>query len=157
MANKTIYIADEDLAIFQKAQEVAGESISKVIVQALRQYIIQKDLDGTEFMECEALKGSSRSGLNVEKIRFVGKLLSEATAGDPETLEVYTYNLYSTRKGKFLLQSRMKYADEPGEPIYYDYEIIEDFSKLYTRGLLPKLIKDAEEQLGKSHIRFLDI
>ena len=44
MANKTIYIADEDLAVFQKAQEIAGESISKVIAKALRQYVVERVL-----------------------------------------------------------------------------------------------------------------
>ncbi|WP_224981199.1 hypothetical protein [Geomonas agri] len=157
MPNKNIYVADEDMQIFQRAQEVAGESISKVIVQALRQYLVQKDLEGTEFKECEAMKGIYRNGLSIEKARFIGKHLSTMTIGEPDDTKMFTYDLYTTRKGKFLLQSQVWYADDPEIGVSYDFEVIEDFSKLYTRGLPSKLIKDAEEQLGKSHIRFLDI
>jgi len=158
MANKTIYIADEDMAIFQKAQEVAGESISKVIVQALRQYVIQKDLEGTELKECEAIRGThDPEGLKVEKVRFIGKWLSKVTAGTEYGEVTNTFNLYYTRKRRFLLQLKSEFLPTISDEINYDYEIIEDFSKLYSRGLPPKLIKDAEEQLGKSEIRFLDI
>ena len=156
MPNKTIYVAEEDLAIFQKAQDVAGESISKVIVQALRQYVIQKDLEGTDFRECEAWKGSHEEGLNIEKNRFIGKRLSEIKIG-AEDGYVTTLTLYFTRKSKFLLQTKSVAPEYDCGIVDYDYEIIDDFSKLYTRNLPDKLIKDAEEQLGKAHIRFLDI
>lgn len=158
MANKTIYIADEDLEIFQKAQEVAGESISKVIVQALRLYVIQKDLEGTELKECEAMRGTHDSGgLRVEKVRFIGKWLSKLVAGTEFGEETCTFNLYYTRKGKFLVQTSTEYQHEISDEVNYEYEIIEDFSELYARDLPSKLIEDAEEQLGKFHVRFLDI
>jgi len=157
MPNKTIYIADEDMPVFQKAQEVAGESVSKVIIQALRQYILQKDLEETELKECEAMKGTHGSGMNVQKARFIGKWLSKITVGSEYGESETTYNLYFTRRGKFVLQIRTEYRPEIDMPIEYDYHIIEDFNKLYTWNLPSKLIKDAEEQLGKSHIRFLDI
>lgn len=39
MPNKTIYIKDEDAAVFTKAQKIGGESISAVITKALRQFV----------------------------------------------------------------------------------------------------------------------
>ena len=157
MPNKTIYIADEDLPVFQKAQEVAGESISKVIAQALRQYIIQKNLEGTDLKEFEAQKGHiGPDGVNVVKVRFIGKKLSDTTCGTEEGLE-YTYTLYHTRKSQFLLQIKTADVVHEDTGTYYDYEVIEDFIKLYNRNLPTKLIKDAEDLLGNEHIRFIDI
>jgi hypothetical protein len=158
MANKTIYIADEDTPIFQRAQEVAGESISKVIVQALRQYLVQKDLEGTELKECEAMAGVHDGfGLRVEKVRFIGRLLSTVKSGTEYGEESYTFTLYYTRKGKFLLQVRTEYLPDISHEVDYSYEIIDDFTKLCARGLPSKLIKEAEEKLGRSEARFLDI
>jgi hypothetical protein len=157
MANKNVYVADEDLPIFQEAQELAGESISKVIVQALRQYVMQKELEATGLKEYVAMEGDDEGGLNVNKIRFIGKLISTAVDGTENGEKSDTYTLYYTRKGKFLLQVRTEYHPKISNEINYRYEIIDDFDALCAKGLLPKLIKDAEEQLGKSHIRFIDI
>ena len=157
MANKTIYIADEDLVIFQKAQEVAGESISKVIAKALRQYVNEKDLEGTDLKECEALSGYHGKEQNVEKARFIGKMLSEIMVEDKDGFK-FTYTLYFTRKANFLLQVKKvvpEYIEDPYTD--YCYEIIDDFTKLYNRDLPLSLIKEAEEKLGRSHVRFLDI
>lgn len=157
MANKTIYIADEDLPIFQKAQEIAGESISKVIARALRQYVTERDLEGTDLKECEAWSGYHGKEQNVEKARFIGKMLSGIMVEDQDGFQ-FTYTLYFTRKANFLLQVK-KVVPEDIDDHYTDYyyEIIDDFSKLYNRNLPLPLIKEAEEKLGRSHVRFLDI
>jgi EXLDI family protein len=37
--NKTIYVSDDDLALFERAQELAGANLSAAIVHALRRFI----------------------------------------------------------------------------------------------------------------------
>ena len=42
MPNKTIYIREEDLAVFEQAQKDGGESISAIVTKALRHYLSQE-------------------------------------------------------------------------------------------------------------------
>ena len=39
MPNKTIYVSDGDLPIYQRAQELAGGNLSSAITTALRRYV----------------------------------------------------------------------------------------------------------------------
>ena len=39
MPNKTIYVSEGDLPIFQRAQELAGGNLSSAIARALRRYV----------------------------------------------------------------------------------------------------------------------
>jgi len=156
MPNKTIYIADEDMAVFQKAQEIAGKSISKVIAEALREYVVRKNLEGTEFKEHEAWKGHRDRGLQIEKVRFIGKYITGLIHHEPEDEYETVTSLYETRKGKFLVDERWVTFDER-EEVAFRYEVAEDFNKLYSMDLPEKLLEDAEEKLGRGHIRFLDI
>jgi hypothetical protein len=39
MPNKTIYVSDDDLPLFQRAQELAGGTLSAAIADALRRYV----------------------------------------------------------------------------------------------------------------------
>ena len=39
MPNKTIYVADDDLPVFQRAQELVGGNLSSTVVSALRRLI----------------------------------------------------------------------------------------------------------------------
>ena len=41
MPNRTIYVADVDLPIFEKAQKLAGDNLSAAIAQALH-YFVEK-------------------------------------------------------------------------------------------------------------------
>ena len=39
MPNKTIYVADDDLPLFQRAQELSGSNLSATITRALRRLV----------------------------------------------------------------------------------------------------------------------
>jgi EXLDI family protein len=39
MPNKTIYVSQNDLPVFEEAQQIAGEALSSVIARALREYV----------------------------------------------------------------------------------------------------------------------
>jgi hypothetical protein len=41
--NKTIYIKDEDVAVWEKAKELAGEKLSPIIVDGLRRYVAENE------------------------------------------------------------------------------------------------------------------
>lgn len=46
--NKTIYIKDEDLPIWDRAKELAGDKLAPVIVEGLKQFIAEKEAEAAE-------------------------------------------------------------------------------------------------------------
>ena len=39
MPNKTIYVSEDDLPLFERAQELSGANLSSAIIKALKRYI----------------------------------------------------------------------------------------------------------------------
>jgi len=43
MPNRTIYVADADVPIFEKAQKLAGDNLSAAIAHALRSFVEREE------------------------------------------------------------------------------------------------------------------
>ncbi len=98
MPNKTIYVADGDLPLYQRAQELAGGSLSAAITTALRRYVDQKDGQDEGFEEITVkvgIKGAQR------KQRFVGLRLGEWNQNVGNRVEMF--RIYRARSGRFVL------------------------------------------------------
>jgi len=99
MPNKTIYVAENDLPIFEKAQELAGGNLSATIAQALRRFIEEQE------------GGSSQMGEIIVKVgrdvytqkRFQGRRLAgtRLRTGDERRAELI--EIYQTAKGRIAL------------------------------------------------------
>ena len=95
MPNKTIYVSDADVAVFQRAQELTGGNLSAAISKALRRLVEVEEgrLQGYEEV-------TVRVGAGAKKLqRFQGVLLADwhrSTAGGDEH-----YRVYRTRTGRF--------------------------------------------------------
>jgi EXLDI family protein len=84
--NKTIYVSDGDLKLFQRAQEIAGGNLSAAIATALKRYV---DLQ-------EGLReGSGR------KVRFTGVLVGEWM--DTRQKAPERFRVWRGRTGKYVL------------------------------------------------------
>lgn len=94
--NKTIYVADDDLPLFQQAQEVAGGSLSAAIVAALRRYVEIEEgrLEGYKEITVTIGSGGVR-----RKQRFSGVLIGEW--GHSTGSRVDIFRVYRTRTGKY--------------------------------------------------------
>lgn len=157
MPNKTIYVSDEDLPVFKKAQDLAGESLSAVIVNALKKYIIDTEAwrkgftdivlwDGTEDVINKSVRG--------KRIKFMGRKLSSCTGTDPRNDAIhYEYNIYQGASGKFLLHTVI----ENQGSFDFENEIISEFSKFRTMGLPGRLLMDAEKQLPEIPCEEIDV
>ncbi|ADD45220.1 EXLDI protein [Stackebrandtia nassauensis] len=95
MPNKTIYVSDDDLPLFQRAQELAGGKLSTAITAALRRYveIAEGRMEGFEEVTVRVGAGVGR------KVRFSGILLAEW--GHSTSSRVDDYRVYRTRTGKY--------------------------------------------------------
>ena len=97
MPNKTIYVSDADLAVFQRAQELTGGNLSAAISKALRRLVEVEEgrLEGFEEI-------TVRVGVGARKLqRFQGVQLVDwhrsTSAGDEH------YRVFRTRTGRFAL------------------------------------------------------
>jgi len=48
IVNKTIYIRDEDIPVWDRAKELAGDKLAPVIVDGLKRYVAQKEVEEAE-------------------------------------------------------------------------------------------------------------
>ena len=114
MPNKTIYVSDGDLPIYQRAQELAGGNLSSAISTALRRYVDLEEGRLEGFKEITVRVGPK----GARKQRFTGMLLGEWGTYTNSREEMY--RVYGTRTGKFVLhvQKSPEWAgrDSDGNP-----------------------------------------
>ena len=114
MPNKTIYVSDGDLSLYQRAQELAGGNLSAAISAALRRYV-----DVEEGRARASTRSSSGSGPGKgRKVRFTGVLLGEWVNSSFNRVE--TFRVYRGRTGKFVLHTERSpdytMVDAEGKP-----------------------------------------
>jgi len=95
--NKTIYVSDGDLSLFQRAQDVAGGNLSNAISTALRRYVEVEEGRKEGYDEFIVKVGTT----NRRKVRFVGVLLAEWLTTSMSRVE--TFRVFRSRSGKFVL------------------------------------------------------
>ena len=102
--NKTIYVSDGDLPLYQRAQELAGGNLSSAIARALRRYVDAEEgkREGFDEITVRVGLGSRR------KVRFTGILIGEWANSSSSRYEVY--RIYRSRTGKYVL-----HVDRSGE------------------------------------------
>lgn len=119
MPTRTVYVRQQDLPLWEKAQTYAakGRSLSSIVLEGLRLFVeaIEKEQQasagetarvaeqpaengGTQTVSFRV--GESDSPVTMS-VRFYGRLLATSTAQ-----EEATYSLYVTRKGRFLVHRR---------------------------------------------------
>jgi EXLDI family protein len=95
--NKTIYVSDGDLPIYQRAQELAGDNLSAAIAAALRRFVEVEEGRRKGFDEIIVRVGPGKG----RKVRFVGVLLGEWV--NTSFSRVETFRVYRGRTGKFVV------------------------------------------------------
>jgi len=95
--NKTIYVSDGDLPIYQRAQELAGDNLSAAISAALRRYVDVEEGRQEGFDEITVRVGPGPG----RKVRFTGVLLGEWVNTTPSRVE--TFRVYRSRTSKFVV------------------------------------------------------
>ena len=114
MPNKTIYVSDGDLKLYQRAQELAGGNLSAAIAKALHRYVdTQEGLqEGFDDVVVRVGVGTGR------KVRFTGVLVGEWV--DSSTKRADHYRVWRGRTGKFVLhverQPEWWAVDAEGKP-----------------------------------------
>jgi EXLDI family protein len=95
--NKTIYVSDGDLALYGRAQELAGGNLSAAIASALRRYVDVEEGRREGYDEVVVRVGPGRG----RKFRFTGVFLGEWVNTSYSRVE--TFRVYRGRTGKFVV------------------------------------------------------
>ncbi len=115
MPNKTIYVSDGDLPLYDRAQAIAGGNLSAAIAKALRRYVDVEDGRREGFDEITV-----RVGPGGRKVRFSGVLLGEWTNSSSSSSRWEVFRVYRSRTGKFVLHSdrtaEFTMVDAEGKP-----------------------------------------
>lgn len=114
MPNKTIYVADKDLALYNRAQELAGGNLSKAISTALKHYVDSEEgrLEGYEEITVRVGPGTGRKR---QRQRFIGTKLGEWVWSNDKRAVIY--RVYRARSGKFVIHTEKTpdYVSETSE------------------------------------------
>jgi EXLDI family protein len=163
MPNKTIYVSDTDLPVFERAQELAGDNLSSTIAKALRVYIDAREGKRHDFEEVTLQVGK----ITRTSKQFIGRLLAKGKLSERTNPEVLQYKVYETRKGNFVLHVKRgpnwNYRPAKGdrEPLTEDdsQETMEIFGSLEElKPHLPEELYEAVEQaMGDEPFEILDI
>jgi len=103
MPNKTIYVSDDDLPLFERAQELAGANLSSAIVRALRRFIELEEAKQRGLDEITVIVNTE--GAHRRK-RFVGQRLVRWVQPAAKGKGTEILNLYRTAGGRYALHTR---------------------------------------------------
>jgi EXLDI family protein len=110
MPNKTIYVADDDLPLLQRAQDLTGSTLSAVIVAALRRLVEVEEAKHSGLDEITVKVGIGRAAVK----RFLGTALGEWSSSTGTGTE--TYSLFRTGKGRFAVHHSQSELHTPVGP-----------------------------------------
>lgn len=103
MPNRTIYVADTDLPIFEKAQQLAGDNLSSTIAQALRRFVEVEEAKESGYQEITVRVGKVRPLLQKQ---FRGRKLASQRLHLAQRARMLTLVVYQTIHGRFALYSK---------------------------------------------------
>ena len=174
MPNKTIYIREEDLPIFEEAEKLGGDSLSAVIAEAVKRFVSVKKAEAGGMEEHNLTAGTLRSVGNddIRQIRFVGRLLAEADVYHGQTNDRRdrgtNYRIYQTQAGKILVWWK-NWTRWDGENDLLDYAVFdtlpgyddEVYGRVHGDMLGPvelpgSLLQEAAEALGEELVEFIE-
>lgn len=113
MPNKTIYVADDDLPLLKRAQELAGGSLSAAVARALRRFVEVQELRAQGFQEITVPVG--RAGGQQRK-RFVGYRLARWRHRSAEGRRTEQFTVYATAKGRYAVHVRRTETPDWNDP-----------------------------------------
>jgi len=100
MPNKTIYVSEGDIALFDEAKQIAGVALSSVISRALKEYVARntKKKEGMKEISLKVGKNSAE-----REIRFIGSKLGDWNGFSDDRQWLLSATIYNTQKDKWAI------------------------------------------------------
>jgi EXLDI family protein len=118
--NKTIYVAEKDLRLFERAQEIAGGNLSAAISNALNDYVQRHGAVDDGHGEVTVSVG--QAGMRRKK-RFIGTPIARwqgKSRSDKSIVERHI--VYRTAKGRYAVHTRRDWSPVP-LPFDLEYDV----------------------------------
>ena len=103
MPNKTIYIADADVPLYEKAQRLAGDNLSAAIAHALRVFVEREEARQSGYEDITIKVGKGHPYIQQQ---FRGRLLAKRHIKIANEARILIMNVYQTAKGRFAVYTR---------------------------------------------------
>lgn len=103
MPNRTIYVADSDLPVFEKAQQLAGDNLSATIAQALRRFVEVEEAREGGYEEITVRVGKGKPYMQKQ---FQGRKLATRRLNIAQEARLLTLVVYQTVHGRFALYAK---------------------------------------------------
>lgn len=103
MPNKTIYVSDDDLPLFERAQELSGANLSSAIVRALRRFIELEEASQRGFDEITVVVNGQGA---YRRKRFLGQRLVRWVQPMAKGKGTEILSVYSTAGKRYALHTR---------------------------------------------------
>lgn len=102
MPNKTIYVSEEDLAFYERAQELAGGNLSAAVARGLRRFVDAEEGRQGGYQQVTVRVGTGKA---LRTQQFSGAIIGEWRHPSGER-RIEVFRVYRTPKGRFALQVR---------------------------------------------------
>jgi hypothetical protein len=153
--NRTIYIREADAELWQEAERLAGGNISRLIADALRLYVDDKDRKEQGMKSIKLDLGGIGSP---RWVQFEGRWLvkpdeEDARPADPSGEAGFFYGVALTRRGNIAVY--IDHVDHHGDA---RLETFPSLDAAAVEGVVPEEIYEmAEAAIGPDHVEELDI
>ncbi len=146
--NKTIYVRDEDVPIWDRAKELAGDKLAPVIMDGLRKFVATKELEGNGYERIEVrFRDSNANNLPTAKA-FIGRWIfppDQPLSFDEFAGPSQYYAVAQTAKNRLAVLSWV--VDGVYDP-RYEFYVFHDIDGLRAAGLHPNLAPEIVEKVG---------
>lgn len=155
MPNKTIYVSEADLPVFDEAQRLAGDNLSSTIAHALQRFVDTERAREQGFEEITVKVGKA---VQVQK-RFLGRLLAEGRIEGAGLPTDDRYRVYETARGQLAVHKLASPTITEALKDSRDNLTLEVYESLEgLREHIPEELYHAVERaLSDDPIEFLDI
>jgi hypothetical protein len=150
--NKTLYIRDEDIQIWDRARELAGDKLSPIIVAGLKKFIADKEMEDAEskgFGRIE-IPFNDAGAHNIPKLKaFNGKWIYppdepiELTSGDG--YKSFHYAIAQTAKRNFVF---LRWEEESEWKGNYRFQVLPSLEAAAADKDLNSAARQAIKALG---------
>ena len=154
MPTKMIYVREGDKELWEKAEQLAGDSLSGLLAEALRQYVDRKERERKMQEESEGAMSKQELEVNAVnpetgvvdsartfKVRFVGRLLASNNTTD----------VYLTKGGSLVV-----YQTSSDIASYEKFDTLKDFAEEYGDALGEDMMAEIAEALGEEYVLEID-
>jgi hypothetical protein len=148
--NKTIYVREDDGAIWGRARELAGEKLSPVIVAALRRFVAEKEAESAGFEKILLRFDDANDSYLPKAKSFYGRWIippdERFVDWSADNGSRHHAAVAVTPKNKVVLYAWGSKNGEPDDD--FSFQVFDSFSQAAAQDVSGAPIREAVERIG---------